>query len=422
LIKNKKHGKSREKESSQQSVLDRISSTHFPMNNLEDYRFSEHRALVRKKPMMSKPLNAVEARILITMMKQFHLVDSFAVYINGYFNVQFSTIDYIQTNLLFNHSSSLKDLLNVAKNQCTSFVGLNSVFMENSLCIIADKNLSKNVLLLCIDGTEEDHFHLIGSSLSTTAILGKSHISLSITEEFISLRGDSIFTSSLLAVQMSSFANVSHHFKQLKAPGKNAFSFKSTYVQQESFSNYRQNETRMGAGKTRHDVFVNTLGPETVTSLKHLLITEEPQSQELISKIRLDYPKATVNQLFKLIAGTRGTGVFDGNIKVNLPANKSSAHQLSKILLLGNISKAIIKPNLQIAADEVKCSHGCSASNISKDEIFYLNSRGILKKMAEQELGLSFRTDVMNEIGNTKLKSVVEDGLTVLLTIILDLI
>merc|ERR1712078_78819 len=99
------------------------------------------------------------------------------------------------------------------------------------------------------------------------------------------------------------------------------------------------------------------------------------QSQELRSKIRLDYPEGMVNQLYKFIAGSHGSGMLDGNIKINLPARKSCAQQLSKILLLGPILKVNVKPSLQIAADEVRCTHGCSASNVDESEIFYLGSR-----------------------------------------------
>merc|ERR1712100_616237 len=151
-------------------------------------------------------------------------------------------------------------------------------------------NESKRLTLLYVNNSEDRNLPLVHTSLSSSIILGEEKASLFLTEEFITLRGNSGLNSSSLACQLSTSADVFHQYIQIEAPNKQKSSFKSTYIQQSSLSAYKHNEIRLGSGKTRHDIFVNQLGPETLTTLKHFLISEKPLPQELLSKIRLDYP------------------------------------------------------------------------------------------------------------------------------------
>lgn len=414
-MKKLKRKESKQAKSSQQAVLDRISLTRFPTNTVEDYRFYKAHELYAKKPIPANSLNHVETAIFMKKIKRLHQAESLACYFNGVIQVNFSTIDYLQVTTRtskLRHLSAIKCLLSTVRNQSDSVLGLNSLIAKNSLCIISQKNnLPERVVLLYINATEEGLLHSIRNSSTAATILGKKHASLTITEEFVALRGGRLLTSSSLAVQMSSFTDVSHTFIQLEAPFEDNFSFKSTHVQQKKSSNYTHNQISMGAGRTRHDVFANQLGPDTVTNFDHFAIAKGSHSNDLTSKIRLDYPRGIVNQRYRLILGTHGNGVFDGNVKINLPASKSSALQLSRVLLLGQNLKANVKPNLQINADEVKCCHGCSVCGINKRETFYLGSRGVSKEMAQEELGLSFATVNINDIDNASLDRLTQEGL-----------
>jgi len=375
-------------DTSYEDVLDKISLTRFPTNNIEDFRFSGLNELVKKQPVVSTPMNLVEAKAMIKMMKRFHPIDNIVVILNGALNTDLSTMNCSPVTL--ENSASLKHLWSVVTTQGHSFTNLNSAFVDNSLSIIVEEKLKLNrLVLLFINGCEQENSSLMSGLFSTIMILGKDHVSLTVTEEVVALRGDAIQTNSVMACQLSNSAKIFHQYVQFEAPCKKATSFKTTIVEQESFSQYNQIEARLGNGQTRHDVFVNQLGPETITELKHFFVTRKSRSQALFSKIRLDYPKGEVKQLYKCISGG-SQGIFDGNIKVNLLAKKSHAQQVSKILLLTPTTTVNIKPNLQIAADDVKCTHGCSAANIGDYEVFYLGSRGIDINKAKKVLTTSF--------------------------------
>jgi Fe-S cluster assembly protein SufD len=248
-------------------------------------------------------------------------------------------------------------------------------------------------------------------------ISGEKHSHLNIGEYHGVLRGAGILTNSSLGCRLSSHARIFHQMIQFDAPCQDLFNFKSTFVTQQSLTQYKMNEIRLGAGKTRHDLLVNQLGSSTKTDLKHFLAAGDSQCHELHSKTRLDYPDGRVNQLHKCIVSDElSSGVFDGNVKVNLPAKDTHAHQMSKNLLLAPKGVITARPNLQIAADEVKCSHGCSVSDINYNEVFYFASRGIDEITSRQVIGLSFGSEIYSEVTHKYMKQLINETIVAQLT------
>eukprot|EP00878_Enallax_costatus_P007611 GHUV01007969.1.p1 GENE.GHUV01007969.1~~GHUV01007969.1.p1 ORF type:complete len:263 (+),score=86.50 GHUV01007969.1:108-791(+) len=187
---------------------------------------------------------------------------------------------------------------------------------------------------------------------------------------------------------------------------QNAQHFKATLVTQAESSTYELVEARVGGSITRHDVGINQTGSDTITTMKHFLLAGAGQLQDLHSKLRLDYPRGDANQLHKCIASAAtGRGVFDGNVKVNRLAQKTDARQLSRNLLLVPKATVNVKPNLQIIADDVKCTHGCSVSDLSQEELFYFRARGVSYEQARQALVFSFGAEVVQELKYEKLVS-----------------
>merc|ERR1711977_256110 len=130
------------------------------------------------------------------------------------------------------------------------------------------------------------------------------------------------------------------------------------------------------------------------------------------SRIHLDHPMALISQLHKsIIAQSTGRSIFDGNIKVGRGADKTIANQLSRNLLLAPKANLNSRPKLQIIADDVKCSHGCTVSDLDHHEIFYFASRGIGKQTAKQALVYSFGLEVIRKICYKDLRLRIEDAI-----------
>lgn len=114
-------------------------------------------------------------------------------------------------------------------------------------------------------------------------------------------------------------------------------------------------------------------------------------------------------QVFKKVLRNGATGVFQGKILVKQDAQKTDGYQISQSLLLDEDSQFLAKPELEIYADDVACSHGSTSGAVDEDALFYLRSRGVPKAMATDMLTLSFLAEAVDEIDDAELiNSVVE--------------
>nr|XP_020174983.3 LOW QUALITY PROTEIN: protein ABCI7, chloroplastic [Aegilops tauschii subsp. strangulata] len=193
-------------------------------------------------------------------------------------------------------------------------------------------------------------------------------------------------------------ARVVHSYVQRQSPA--AAHTKWTTVQQNTSSKYEFVEVSTGARLNRHNLHIQQLGPETETELSTFHLTSQnKQIHDLHSRLILDHPRGFSRQLHKLIACGTGNGIFDGNIQVNRYAQQTDAGQQTKCLLLSPKAVVNVKPNLQIIADDVKCTHGAAISgDLDPNELFYFQARGVDAKTATDALLFSFGAQVINRI------------------------
>lgn len=113
------------------------------------------------------------------------------------------------------------------------------------------------------------------------------------------------------------------------------------------------------------------------------------------------------HQTYKSILKDRSMGVFDGKIRVDKGADKSNAYQLNKNILLSDEATMNSKPQLEIFADDVKCTHGATTGQIDREAIFYLKSRGIGEDEARKILIEAFVEDLVSGINDTEIRGVI---------------
>jgi Fe-S cluster assembly protein SufD len=117
------------------------------------------------------------------------------------------------------------------------------------------------------------------------------------------------------------------------------------------------------------------------------------------------------NELYKGIINDKSTGVFNGKIYVRKDAQKTNAYQSSKNILLSDDGTINTKPQLEIYADDVKCSHGTSTGKIDEEAVFYLNARGISRQNAQKLLLHAFAAEITDKLELESLKTMVENKL-----------
>ena len=141
------------------------------------------------------------------------------------------------------------------------------------------------------------------------------------------------------------------------------------------------------------------------------LFLNKNEHQEIKTLINHFAPNCVSNQKIKNVLNSKSKGVYQGKIYVQDVAQKTNAYQLSKALLLDDETEFNSKPELEIYADDVKCSHGSSSGNIDQESLYYLMTRGIVKKDATKLLIKGFLSDVINFIKSPTIKTFIENKL-----------
>ncbi|XP_061345095.1 protein ABCI7, chloroplastic [Gastrolobium bilobum] len=221
-----------------------------------------------------------------------------------------------------------------------------------------------------------------------------------IIEEFSTMEGNEnecYWTNAALEAVIGEGAKLRHSY--IQAQSSSAAHIKWTSVRQESSSTYELTEVSTGGKLGRHNLHIQQLGPDTVTELSTLHLSVGDQTQDLHSRLVLDHPRGYSRQLHKcIVTHSLGQAVFDGNIKVNRYAQQTDAGQLTRSLLLEPRATVNVKPNLQIVADDVKCSHGAAISDLEESQLLYFQARGIDSKTARRVLIFAFGGEVIERI------------------------
>lgn len=211
------------------------------------------------------------------------------------------------------------------------------------------------------------------------------------------------FVNTVFEAELQEDASLRHSYLQLESPG--AAHIKSTVIRQHARSHYELTEACVGGDLARHDVNVDQVGEATDTVMRHFVLAAAGQLHDVHTKLTLKHPEGTASQLHKcIVAAASGRGVFDGNVKVQRAAQRTDAKQLSRNLLLVPKATINVKPNLQIFADDVKCTHGCTVSDLEDRQLFYFRSRGIDNDTARQMLVFSFGREVTQHLKHKRLQ------------------
>lgn len=159
------------------------------------------------------------------------------------------------------------------------------------------------------------------------------------------------------------------------------------------------------AGITRNNIYAVLSGEEGYFDVKGLSLLDDAEHVDNRTIIEHDSPNCNSNQLYKGIFNGSSTGVFNGKIVVKQDAQKTNAFQSNKNLLMSKDASIYSKPQLEIFADDVKCSHGATSSQPDEDALFYLESRGISPATAKAMLTYAFANEITDNLTNEEVKT-----------------
>lgn len=179
---------------------------------------------------------------------------------------------------------------------------------------------------------------------------------------------------------------------------ENVVRLSNVYMHQEEGSNAAVGEFVLTAGKTRNRVYVDLDGEHIDTNLFGMVIADNKQEVDNITFIDHKHPHCNSNELFKYVLEGEAKCSFIGRILVRDGAVKTDAHQTDRNLCLTDKARMIARPELEIYADDVKCSHGATVGQLDQNALFYMRTRGIPEDEARMLLMFAFMGDVIENI------------------------
>ena len=213
--------------------------------------------------------------------------------------------------------------------------------------------------------------------------------------------------STYLATPLSDFyleENSTIHYAKAQKESLKAYHVGNTRVWQERNTNFDSISIMVGAAITRNNLDIVIDGEGSNANLHGLYFLHGKQHADNHTSVDHRQPNCTSNQLYKGILEGSSRSVFNGKIFVNEIAQLTNSYQLNKNLLLGKDCRVDTKPQLEIFADDVKCTHGATIGQLEKDEVFYLQSRCISKQDATKILVRGFIEDLLVDVSSETLQ------------------
>lgn len=396
------------------SARERVLAEGVPGMKQEAWRYTGLRSLVEQKfTPCTETLSAVQPYDLEDQL--IPGLDAYrAVLVNGRFVSHLSDLSGLPDGvragslraIMESDPDTLEGLLNrVAGEGAHLFSALNTAGMEDGFVLLLAEGLvlDRPVELIHLSvGMDEPRVaqprHLVFLEAGARARLIERYVSL----------GESLYcTNSVSEVQLGRGAVLDHSRVQLESP--NAFHITGLYLSQSAESVYRGVNLGLGASWARTDLVVKFADRHAECDLKGLYLAGDRQVMDYHLDIDHAVPECTSRESFKGILYGKGRAVFDGRIHVAGDAQKTDAQLSNKNLLLSRSAEVDTKPQLEIYADDVKCSHGTTVGQIEPEMLFYLRSRGISAPLARRMLCLGFAAEIIDALGPEPLRDHVSE-------------
>ncbi len=338
------------------------------------------------------------------------------VFVNGWFSQELSALSALPAGVIVCNLAGIPaEHAKVARDHLAAYAD----YRDKVFTALNTANIGDGALVYVPNGkVVETPIHLLFISTAREPLVSHPRVLIvagggaiaTVIESYVSLDEDVYFTNAVAEVVAKEGSVITHY--RLQEESERAFHIATTQVHQERGSNYSSYAISLGGEIARHDLNVALAGEKTETTVDGLYVVTGKQHVDNHTVIDHQKPHSTSHQLYKGILDGRSRAVFNGKIFVREGALLTDARQLNKNLLLSANATVDTKPQLEIFADDVKCSHGAAVGQLDDEELFYLASRGLRPERARALLTYGFAEDVISKI---KLKSVREQLDTIVL-------
>lgn len=380
----------------------------FPSKKEEAWKYTSLKSLQKVDfSIFPKQENALEYK---DVKRYFlHEIDSYKiVFIDGIYSSFLSETTHDRVDICLMSSALTKPMykpiidvyFNKVASKDESLTTLNTAFSKEGAYIYIPKNKmpKKPVEIVHFATGNEASLMLQPRNL----VIVEENAEVQIIERHQSLTTNAVLTNAVTEIFAAQNAIVDYY--KIQNDNSSASLIDNTYIDQKSKSNVNVHTFSFGGKLTRNNLNFYQDGEHMDSTMKGVTILGEKQHVDHHTLVHHQQPNCESHQDYKGIYGENATGVFNGKIIVDKIAQKTNAFQQNNNILISDKATINTKPQLEIFADDVKCSHGCTIGQLDEEALFYLQSRGIPKKEATALLMYAFSNNVLDSVRIPELK------------------
>lgn len=393
-------------------AADLVNRMPLPDRHQEAWRYTPVRFLAEQNfvPASSEPFRALQLSdvedLLLPPGETARLV-----FVNGYLAADLCDLDSASGAIeiaslggdLGNVSDTIRARFDTLADKRHVFAALNSALMSDGALIhVKGDALSDNPIeILHVSvGMEEPVVthprHLIMLDERSRA---------SVIERYVAVGSGQYFNNALLEIDLAT-DSVLHH-SRVQEESVQSQHMTDLHVKLASHARYALSTISLGGAWSRTDIRVDFAGEHAEAELDGLMLAQDRQLNDVHLDIQHNHPQCSSRETFRGVLDGKGKVVFDGRILVAKDAQLTDAALSNDNLMLSRSAEVDTKPQLEIYADDVKCSHGTTVGELDANMLFYLRSRGIPEGKAKQMLCEGFASEIVERIGNDSLRSYV---------------
>lgn len=381
------------------AALTRFEEVGLPGVRDEQWRYTNLRALKRNVYQLATP--AANNTVELDASENPRLV-----FVDGFIDLQTSTALDLDGVVFASLAQVLNDnpaLIENSFGTCLEseqhgFTALNTAYCQDGYVLhVAKSTVVESVLEVVFIASGADVV-----SHARNLILAGANSQVTIVEKHIGTDGQVYLNNSITEIIADDNAHVDHY--KIQQESNDAFHIGGVFINQAAHSNVTNHNVALSGLVTRNDTYTNLLGQGAHMEMNGLVIGTGRQHIDNHTQVNHVVPNCTSDEYYKTVLGDQSRSVFRGRIIVAEDAQQTNADQQNNNLLLSKHAEADTKPQLEIYADDVKCSHGATVGQLDQASLFYLKSRGIDTESANALLTFAFANEVIERVKVTPIR------------------
>ena len=398
-------------ESLKQRGTDRFAAAGYPTTRNEDWKFTSVAPIAQVAWQVPQAAAGVIKAAALEPLR-LGLPTHDLVFVNGRFAPHLSNLGDLPQGVMV---QSLALAVESASRTAESWLGTVADMETHAFTALNSAQMVDGALITVAGGVRvEWPIHLIFladlSSRQAThprnLVVAAESSEVTIVETYAGLRDDGYFTNAVTEISVGANARVEHI--KIQRESERAFHVGTIEARQDRDSRFRSFSFALGGALARTNIYSVMAGEGSDCTMNGLYLLHENQHIDHQTRIEHAFPNCTSREVYKGILDGNSHAVFNGKVFVRPEAQKTDGKQTNKNLLLSDGAKVDTKPQLEIFADDVKCTHGATVGRLDEIGLFYLESRGISPARARRLLTYGFAAEVLGEIEQEPLRHQLE--------------